>query len=251
MCSSSSSFSPAPEALFEQNVVEIRAQIRQLKSSIDMSRLIINEHCLGLARQVDMETETKLERSNASGIEILNGRRKKWLRGISEYETECVQHMEATKGLMLAYIGLTEQWLVESHAGDPSLDRSALIIQQSSQHLIKMTRLGLELKGFQFGSRLLLFSEEYLIVGLGSGHCSAGLSFKELRVPQVLEQYYKEKAESSRVIFIYISKMSADFWSKYLTFITNKQKSCLLVEPTIDNQPARERKLWRFCNRAE
>jgi hypothetical protein len=61
-----------------------------------------------------------------------------------------------------------------------------------------MITLGFDLKGFQFGARLLLFTEEY-------ENNSARLSFKKLRVPQVLEQYYQEKYlseyELSKVIF--------------------------------------------------
>jgi hypothetical protein len=111
-----------------------------------MTRLVINEHSLDLARQVDIETEVKCEKSDAAEIkDMLNKRRKKVLQEISEYEAECVQHTEATKGQMLAYIGLTEQWL-ESHGDSPG--RSALIIQKSKEHLRKMITLGFELKGF-------------------------------------------------------------------------------------------------------
>jgi hypothetical protein len=190
------------EELFEQNVAEIRTQIRQLKSSIEMSRLVINEHCLEQTRLVDIETETKIEKSDTDEIEALNERRKRWLREISEYEAGCVQHMEATKGQLFAYIGLTEQWL-ESHRDSP--DRSVLI-HQSDEHLTKLTMLGFELKGFQFGARLLLFNEEYRSI---FRHDPARLILKNLRVPTVLENYYKEKlsclVESSKVIFMYLS----------------------------------------------
>jgi hypothetical protein len=178
MCSSQ-------EELFEQNVVEIKTQIRQLKSSIDMSRLIINEHCLEQARLLDIETETKIEKSEAAEIDTLNEQRKKWLAEISEYEAECVRNMEATKAQLLAYIGLTEQWL-EAHLDSQD---STVLSLQLDEHLRKMTTLGLELKGFQFGARLLLFNEEYRFY-------PALLSFKKLRVPHVLEQYYKEKYSS-------------------------------------------------------
>jgi hypothetical protein len=98
MCSSQ-------EELFEQNVVELKAQIKRLKSSIDLSRLVINEHCLEQTRLVDIETETKIEKSDiekSAGIVKLNERRKKWLAEISDYEAECVRHMEATKSQLLA-----------------------------------------------------------------------------------------------------------------------------------------------------
>jgi hypothetical protein len=188
--------SSSQEELFEQNVAKIRTQIRQIKSSIDMSRLVINEHCKEQARLVDLETETKIEKSEASEIDTLNEHRKKWLAEISEYKDECVRHMEATKGQLLAHIGLTEQWL-ESHRDSP--DRNVLV-QQSNDHLREMTTLGFELKGFQFGAKLLLFSEEYQGYELIPAH----LSFKKLRVPKVLEEYYQEKysSESSNSIVI-------------------------------------------------
>jgi hypothetical protein len=173
------------EELFQQNVVEIKAQIKRLKSSIDMSRLVINEHCLEQTRLLDIETETKCENSDAVDIDKFNERRKMWLKEISEYEAKCVQHMEATKDKVIAYIEESEKWL-ESH--NDSEDRNVLI-QQSDEKLKKLTTLGFELKGFQFGGKLLLFSEEYEIN-------SARLSFKKLRVPQVLEQYYKENDSS-------------------------------------------------------
>jgi hypothetical protein len=194
MCSSK-------DELFEQNVVEIRTQIRQLKLSIEMSRLVINEHCLDLARQLDIETETKLEKSNEAEIDTLNERRKRWLKEMSEYEAECVQHVEASKDQLLAIIETTEQW-VESYRD--SQDRNVLA-QQSNDHLREMTTLGFELKGFQFGARLLLFSEAY---GSRLEEYPARLSYKDLRVPPMLEAYYKEKfsslAESGKVIFIYL-----------------------------------------------
>jgi hypothetical protein len=65
-------------------------------------------------RLIDIETETKIEKSDAAEIGTLNEQRKKWLAEISEYEAECVRNMEAAKGLLLAYIKQSEEWL-ESH----------------------------------------------------------------------------------------------------------------------------------------
>jgi hypothetical protein len=186
MCSSQ-------EELFEQNVVEIEARIKRLRSDIEMSRLVINEHCLELARQLDIETETKIEKSDAAEKDRLNERRKKWLKEISEYEAECVRLMEATRGQLLATIETTEKWL-ESHRDSPV---DSVLIQQSDEHLREMTRLAFELKGFQFRGKLLLFIEEY---ELNPG-C---LSFKKLRVPKVLENYYSSSvaAESSKPLIL-------------------------------------------------
>jgi hypothetical protein len=189
--------------LFGQNLVEIEAQIIRLKLSIEKSRLTINEHCKEQIRLIDIETETKLETSDAAKTEDLDEQRKEWLQEMSKYEAECVRHMEETKGQLLAYIGLTEQWL-EAHRD--SQDRSELIIQQSNDHLTKLTMLGFELKGFQFGGKLLLFSEEYRD---RMQQYPSRLNLKELSVPQMLVNYYKGKfpsvAESSKVIFMYLS----------------------------------------------
>jgi hypothetical protein len=46
---------------FNKKMIEIVTLAERLKSKIAMSRLVINEHCLNLARQVDIETEMLIE----------------------------------------------------------------------------------------------------------------------------------------------------------------------------------------------
>jgi hypothetical protein len=196
--------SSSREGLFEKYGVKIEARIKRLRSDIEMSRLVINERCLELARQVDIETETKIEKSDAAEKDTINEPRKKWLKEISEYEAECVQHMEATKGQLLATIEESEKWL-ESQRDSPV---DSALIEQSEEQLRKLTTLGFELRGFQFAGKLMLFIDKYRN---NSACLSGGLEIKKLRVPQVLEHYYNKKypsvASSCKVIFLSISKI--------------------------------------------
>jgi hypothetical protein len=122
-----------------------------LSVQIDLSRLIINEHCLGQARRADLAIEKRIAQ--------LNEIRKVWLKTISNYESECVRDTEAAKPQLVECVKRTQQWsksVREMESKENFLDE---LIQQADTHLQDMKSLLQQLKGFQFGGQLMTFYE--------------------------------------------------------------------------------------------
>jgi hypothetical protein len=153
-----------------------------------MTRLVINEHCLNLARQVDIESELKIEKSgDKTKIEKINERRKILLKAFKEYEAKCVKDMEATRGILIESINKSKQWAQKIRE---SLENNNELEQQSaSEHLRHLKTLRHELKGFQFGGRIMLFNEG----NVNFDHSFGRFKIKRLRVPRLLESYFMQK----------------------------------------------------------
>jgi hypothetical protein len=201
---------------FNRKVDKIETFSDDLKSEIeDMSRLVINEQCLNLARQVDIETEIKSKKSgNNSEIEKLNEQRKKWLAEIKEYEAESVKDMEATRGILIESIEESKKWAAKMRDFERYDNFAAELDKQADEHLSKLKTLRHELKGFQFGGRMMLFNEGNPSLPLNAYHSVGSLVIKRLRVPRLLESYFMQKQSASsmsklfsitfRVLIIYI-----------------------------------------------
>jgi hypothetical protein len=141
----------------QQTLSLIIQLVDELKLQIIRSRLTINEHCADLARQVDIVIETR--------IEELTNTRKQWLNEIKEYETECVQSMEATRCTLLEDIDRVKHWtddaaLKSSNFTLPENDSYlSELNQQALSHLWRLKSLRLEMKCFQFGARLMTYDK--------------------------------------------------------------------------------------------
>jgi hypothetical protein len=123
---------------FNRKVDEIETCSDDLKSDIeDMSRLVINEHCLNMARQIDIETEMNIEKygDDEAEIEKLNERRKKWLAEIKEYEIERVKDMEATRGILIESIDKSKQWAKKMRDFERYDNFAAELDKQTDEHL--------------------------------------------------------------------------------------------------------------------
>jgi hypothetical protein len=195
---------------FSRKVDEIETCSVDLKSEIeDMSRLVINEHCLNLARQVDIETEMKIENSGGdeSEIEKLNERRKKWLAEIKDYEAKRVTDMEATRGILIESIDKSKQWAVKMRDFERYDNFAVDLDKQADEHLSHLKTLRHELKGFQFGGRMMLFNEGNPYVPLNEYYSDGLLQIKRLRVPDLLESYFTQKRSALSGIDLFPNKM--------------------------------------------
>jgi hypothetical protein len=129
---------------------------------------------------------------DALEIEKLNEQRKKWLARIKEYETECVEDMEATRGILIESIKNTKQWAqkMRESPGNNELEEQSI-----DEHLRKLKTFRHELKGFQFGGRMMMFNEGNPSSRI-RGYSDGFLAMKRLRVPRLLESYYMQQKQS-------------------------------------------------------
>jgi ABC-type phosphate transport system auxiliary subunit len=178
----------------EARIKQIEEKLEKLRTELARSRLTLNEYCSEQVRQVDIYIETEIER--------LNALRKKWIQEIKEYEAKCVRDMEATKSELEASLEKTKQWVQSIRDFRNTEQYLSELCQQSDDHLSKLKALQFELKGYQFGGKLLQFYEGSRCYD-GYKESLARLTTVDLRVPQSSETYYLQRYSTPESRFLH------------------------------------------------
>jgi hypothetical protein len=212
--------------LLIQTAIEIDKRADGLIKSIEMSRLAVNEHCLDLARQIDIEAETKIEKLDETGMNKLNDQRREYLKRIKDYEDECFGHLEATKAILMASISSESKQLAQrlrDFQENFDFDLAEELEQQSKKQLLYLKTLDQQLKGFQFAGKLMIFKERdshspFAEYAIGS------LEIEKLEIPSILQRYFKQNPSRSGFpsISLYFLSISFRATIKNAIFFPNK-----------------------------
>jgi hypothetical protein len=182
---------------FVARLKQIKERDDQLTIRIELTRLTVNQHCLDLANDVDITTETRIEKSatKQEAIEKLNVDRKNLLKKIKDYEAGCMASVETTRSTLLESIQKTAKW-AELMLQETSLARydhhKDVLNEQAEKHLGNLDRIHLQLRAFQFGGKLMRFDESYDDESVGS------LRYIKLIAPRCIHTLIKSGMASFR-----------------------------------------------------
>jgi hypothetical protein len=162
---------------YQQKLNRIQQLADELTFEIDVrSRLVISEHCKDVIRNIDIHTETSIQRELAENttpnVEIqirgLTELSKELIKLVDAYEAKCIKIMETTKSTLLANIDGAKKWSQRMRQPD-ALERfnekfAHILDEQAENHLHNLRNLHLQLKGFRFAGKLLSYREtEYMV----------------------------------------------------------------------------------------
>jgi hypothetical protein len=170
---------------FLSNLNQINKLAEELINKIEQSRLTINQFCLDLTRDVDIATETRIEKvsKKQKSIDELNNVRRKLLKEINDYEAECVASVEATKSKLLESVEETTKW-TQLMRRVINYDKFKVELnEKADSYLCHLKHLLLQLKAFQFGGKQMRFVE--------SGKHIGSLDILKLRIPELIESHFE------------------------------------------------------------
>jgi hypothetical protein len=200
------------EEQLDEKLYRIDTSADELNVKIARSRLDVDEHCGELARRVDLAIELRIQQ--------LNKLRAKWLKQIKDYEAECMRNMDATRQLLIESVERAKQW--SKSIRDMERKRNFLVElnDQADAHLGKLNLLHQQIKGFQFGGKLMTFYADEKLV-----------EYEEESTKYSIDEEYDNYSEYDDEDYDYERDDDRDHLKQFGFFRIQKLKIPTLLEP--------------------